>query len=100
MNHCKITSLGAFFVVSDTLKFLEESKKKSSEHETKSREREVQVRGLQMERSRELLEFLNTLIITSQENTIILNKATLQSMMTFCKRQKIKLDFFKRNPNY
>jgi hypothetical protein len=35
-----------------------------------------------MERSRELLEFLNTLINTTEDNTVILNKTTLQSVLT------------------
>ena len=35
-----------------------------------------------MERSRELLEFLNTLINTTEENTVIMNKETLQSVLT------------------
>jgi hypothetical protein len=35
-----------------------------------------------MERSRELLELLNTLINTTEENTMILNKTTLQSVLT------------------
>jgi hypothetical protein len=60
--------LGAFLVVSDTLNFLEESKRSSSER-------------VQMERSFELLE-LNTLINTTEDNTVILNKGTLQSMLT------------------
>jgi hypothetical protein len=38
-----IKFLGAFSVVSDTLNFLEERKKSSSEHGTKSSEREVKV---------------------------------------------------------
>jgi hypothetical protein len=37
---------------------------------------------VQMERSLKLLEFLNTLINTTVDNTVILNKATLQSMLT------------------
>jgi hypothetical protein len=44
--------------------------------------RAIQVSGLQMEQSRELLELLNTLIITAQDNTVILNKETLQSVLT------------------
>jgi hypothetical protein len=36
----------------------------------------------QMERSRELVELLNTLINTTEDNTVILNKETLQSMLT------------------
>jgi hypothetical protein len=58
-------------MVTDILNFLEASSSKvsSSEH-------------VQMERSRELLEFLNTLINTNEDNTIIMNKETLQSMLT------------------
>jgi hypothetical protein len=35
-----------------------------------------------MERSHELLELLNTLINTTEDNTVILNKTTLQSVLT------------------
>jgi hypothetical protein len=35
-----------------------------------------------MERSRELLELLNTLINTTEDNTVIMNKETLQSVLT------------------
>ena len=35
-----------------------------------------------MERSIELLELLNTLITTTADNTVILNKSTLQSVVT------------------
>jgi hypothetical protein len=35
-----------------------------------------------MEQSHELLEFLNTLINTTKDNTVILNKETLQSVLT------------------
>ena len=37
---------------------------------------------VQMEQSRELLEFMNTLINTIEDNTMILNKETLQSVLT------------------
>jgi hypothetical protein len=64
-----ITSLDAFSVVTDILNFLEESKRSSSEH-------------VQMERSHELLELLNTLINTTEDNIVILNKENLQSVLT------------------
>jgi hypothetical protein len=35
-----------------------------------------------MAQSLELLQFLNTLINTTEDNTVILNKETLQSMLT------------------
>jgi hypothetical protein len=37
---------------------------------------------VQMERSHELLELLNTLINTTEDNTVTLNKETLQSVLT------------------
>jgi len=36
----------------------------------------------QMERSQELLELLNTLIINVEDNTLIMNKETLQLVLT------------------
>jgi hypothetical protein len=53
-------------VVTDILIFLEESTSKS----------------VQIERSHELLYFLNNLINTIEDNILILNKTTLQSMLT------------------
>ena len=43
---------------------------------------QVRVISFQMEQSIELLELLNTLIIMAKDNTIIVNKETLQSMLT------------------
>jgi hypothetical protein len=43
---------------------------------------ELQEEIIQMERSIELLEFLNTLINIVEDNIVILHKDTLQSMLT------------------
>jgi hypothetical protein len=43
---------------------------------------DLPAQGDLMARSLELLEFLNTLINTTEDNTVILNKATLQSVLT------------------
>jgi hypothetical protein len=51
---------------------------------------QVRVISFQMEQSIELLELLNTLIITDKDNTIILNKETLQSMVTCLQVMQVK----------
>jgi hypothetical protein len=74
--------LDTFAVVTDILNFLEAS---SSEWVQVSQNRKW-TRGwsehVQMERRLELLEFLSTLINTTKENIVIMNKETLQSMIT------------------
>jgi hypothetical protein len=44
-----------------------------------------------MERNIELLELLNTLIISDEENTVILHKDTLKSMLTCLQVTKDKV---------
>ena len=46
-----------------------------------------------MEQSHELLEFLNTLINTIEDNTLILNKATLQLVLTCLQVTQAKVIF-------
>jgi hypothetical protein len=49
---------------------------------------------VQMERSLELLEFLNTLINTTEDNTVILNKTSLQSVLTCLQVTQAKVRLF------
>jgi hypothetical protein len=78
-----ITSLDAFSVVTDILNFLEaSSSERVQARARRESERESSSERVQMERSRELLELLNTLINTTEDNTVILNKETLQSVLT------------------
>jgi hypothetical protein len=45
-----------------------------------------------MAQSQELLELLNTLILTVEDNTIIINKGTLQSILTCLQVSQAKVE--------